>query len=281
MTSATGARAAESGEAMPQPEVETDTAAHPEGERLQKVIAAAGVASRRTAEEMIADGRVTVDGEVVSRMGTRVHPTTAVIHVDGERLVLDPGLVHLALNKPPGVITAMSDDRGRRTVGDLVAEMPDELFAEAPEGARTRVFHVGRLDAESEGLLLLTNDGDLTHRLTHPSFGLEKTYLAEVPGPVRPATLRRLKTGVPIDGRPVTVHKARVVQAVARRALVEVVVHEGRKHVVRRLLAEVGHPVARLVRTRIGPIPLDPLPPGKARRLTRKEVGGLYAAAGL
>src|SRR5690348_10044837 len=161
--------------------------------RLQKVLAAAGLGSRRACEELIAAGRVCVDGDVVTELGTRVDPERAVIHVDGRRVNVRPDLVYLALNKPRGVLSAMSDDRGRRTVADLVADRPE------------RLFHVGRLDADTEGLLLLTNDGELAHRLMHPGFGVPKTYLATVPGPV-PRTLgRRLREGVQLEDGPVRV----------------------------------------------------------------------------
>jgi 23S rRNA pseudouridine2605 synthase len=236
------------------------------GIRLQKVLAAAGLGSRRACEELIAAGRVTVDGEV-ARLGDRVDPQTAVIHVDGDRVVIRDDLVYLALNKPRGVLSAMSDARGRRTVGDLVADRPE------------RLFHVGRLDADSEGLLLLTNDGELAHRLMHPSFGVLKTYLATVPGPVGRGVGRRLRDGVELDDGPARVDSFRVVQTAGRQAIVEVVLHEGRKHIVRRLLAEVGHPVSRLVRTRIGPVHLGGQRAGTVRPLTRSEIADLYAVA--
>jgi pseudouridine synthase len=253
------------------------TEPHPDGERLQKVLATAGVASRRGAEELIADGRVEVNGEIVTEFGRRVDPRRAVIHVDGKRIVLDPGLRYYVVNKPRGVLTTMDDDRGRKTVANLLTTA--QKAGVIPRGAR--LFHVGRLDADSEGLLLLTNDGDLTHRLTHPSYGIEKVYLAEIPGPLRPATRKRLLEGVELDGRPVEVHAMSVIQKVGSRVLVELVVHEGRKHVIRRLLEEVGHPVSRLVRTRIGPVRLGQLPPGQVRALTMDEVGELHAAVGL
>lgn len=236
------------------------------GIRLQKVLAAAGLGSRRACEELIADGRVTVDG-VVAELGVRVDPQAAVIHVDGDRVVVRDDLVYLALNKPRGVLSAMSDSRGRRTVGDLVAERSE------------RLFHVGRLDADSEGLLLLTNDGELAHRLMHPSFGVTKTYLATVPGPVGKQIARQLRAGVVLEDGPVTVDAFRVVQTQGRQALVEVVLHEGRKHIVRRLLAEVGHPVSRLVRTRIGPVHLGGQRAGSLRALTRAEIADLHRLA--
>ena len=248
----------------------TCTEARPDGVRLQKVLAQAGVASRRAAEELIAAGRVSVDGEIVREMGRRVDPDQAVVHVDGSRIVLRDDLVHLALNKPRGMLSTMADDRGRPCVGDLVAERGDE-----------RLFHVGRLDAETEGLLLLTNDGDLGHRLMHPSFEVEKTYLAEVTGQVARDLGRRLRAGVELDDGPVAVHSFKLVDSHAGRSLVELVIHEGRKHVVRRLLDEVGHPVQRLVRTAIGDVRLGDQRPGRIRALTRPEVGSLYRSVGM
>jgi 23S rRNA pseudouridine2605 synthase len=236
------------------------------GIRLQKVLAAAGLGSRRACEELIADGRVTVDGEV-AELGSRVDVQTAVIHVDGDRVIVRDDLVYLALNKPRGVLSAMSDSRGRRTVGDLVGDRPE------------RLFHVGRLDADSEGLLLLTNDGDLAHRLMHPSFGVLKTYLATVPGPVAKQVGRQLRAGVQLEDGPAAVDSFRVVQTHGGQAIVEVVLHEGRKHIVRRLLAEVGHPVTRLVRTRIGPVHLGGQRAGTLRPLTRSELADLHRLA--
>jgi 23S rRNA pseudouridine2605 synthase len=237
--------------------------------RLQKVLAQAGVASRRAAEEMIARGRVQVDGTVVREMGVRVDPEQAVIHVDGMRLELRSDVVHLALNKPRGVHSTMSDDRGRPCVGDYVANREQ------------RLFHVGRLDADTEGLLLLTNDGELAHRLMHPSYQVLKTYLAEVPGAVPRNLGKTLRAGVDLDDGPVVVDSFRVVQGLPGKALVEVVLHEGRKHVVRRLLAEVGHPVQRLVRTAIADLRLGEQRAGTVRTLSQGEVGGLYRAVGL
>ena len=236
--------------------------------RLHKVLAQAGVASRRAAEEMIARGRVQVDGVVVREMGVRVDPERAVIHVDGMRLELRSDVEHLALNKPRGVHSTMSDDRGRPCVGDYVADRVQ------------RLFHVGRLDADTEGLLLLTNDGELAHRLMHPSYRVLKTYLAEVPGPVPRSLGRTLRAGVEFDDGPVEVEGFRVVQALPGKALVEVVLHEGRKHIVRRLLAEVGHPVLRLVRTAIADVRLGEQRPGTVRVLSRPEVGALNRAVG-
>lgn len=235
------------------------------GVRLQKVLASAGVGSRRACEQLIAAGRVSVDGTPVHEMGVRVDPATAVIAVDGRRVNVRSDLVYLALNKPRGILTAMSDDWGRPTVGDLVADRPE------------RLFHVGRLDADTEGLLLLTNDGDLAHRLMHPAYGVSKTYLATVEAPVGKDTVRRVRGGVELEDGPVQVDRFTVVQSSGNRAIVEVILHEGRNHIVRRLLAEVGHPVQRLVRTAIGDVRLGGQRVGTVRELTAAELGGLYA----
>ncbi|MPZ85515.1 MAG: pseudouridine synthase [Actinophytocola sp.] len=240
-----------------------------EGVRLQKVLAQAGVASRRAAEELIAEGRVSVNGEVVNEFGRRVDPDTAVIHVDGMRVVVRTDLVYLALNKPRGVHTTMSDDRGRPCVGDYVRDHKE------------RLFHVGRLDADTEGLLLLTNDGDLAHRLMHPSFVVLKTYLAEVNGPIPRTIGRRLRDGIELEDGPVRVDAFRVVDSSGGRALVEVVLHEGRNHIVRRMLAEVGHPVRKLVRTQIADVRLGSQRSGSLRGLNRPEIGSLFAAVDL
>lgn len=241
----------------------------PGGVRLQKVLAAAGVGSRRHCEEMIAAGRVEVDGEVVRRFGARVDPQGQVIRVDGKRIPASANLVYLALNKPAGVVSTMSDDRGRKTIADLLGDRTE------------RLFHVGRLDYETEGLILLMNDGELAHRLAHPRYGVLKTYLAEVPGPLPRDLGRRLTTGIELADGTVVADRFRVVERAGSRALVELTLHEGRKHVVRRMLAEVGHPVSRLVRTQVGPVSLGSLRPAATRRLTVAEIGNLYAAVGM
>jgi len=251
----------------------SDTA--PEGVRLQKVLAQAGVASRRAAEELIAAGRVSVDGQIVREMGRRVDPETAVVHVDGSRIQIRDDQVYLALNKPEGMLSTMSDDKGRPCVGDLVLART-ELLNKAG-----RLFHVGRLDQDTEGLLLLTNDGELGHRLMHPSFEVEKTYVAEVLGQVPREIGRRLREGIELEDGPVRVHSFKVVDSLPGRSMVEVVIHEGRKHVVRRLLDEVGYPVQRLVRTAIGEVRLGDQRPGKLRPLNQNEVGSLYKTVGL
>ncbi|MFQ6228177.1 pseudouridine synthase [Nocardia sp. NPDC002869] len=243
-----------------------------EGERLQKVLAKAGVASRRAAEEMIEQGRVEVDGIIVREQGLRIDPENAVVRVDGTRVVVREELVHLALNKPKGWQSTMSDDLGRPCVGDIVAERV---------AAGQRLFHVGRLDADTEGLLLLTNDGDLAHRLMHPSYEVSKTYLATVQGEVHRSIGKILREGVELDDGPAKVDRFQVLEVDAGRSLVKVVLHEGRKHIVRRLLDAVGHPVTRLVRTHIGPVVLNDQRPGTLRVLGRDEIGKLYEAVSL
>ena len=244
----------------------TNSQGDSEGVRLQKVLAAAGAGSRRACEQLIASGRVSVDGRVVTTLGSRVDPTRAVVRVDGQLVSVAPDRIYLALNKPRGVLSTMSDDQGRRCVGDLVADKSQ------------RLFHVGRLDADTEGLLLLTNDGELAHRLTHPSFGVAKVYLAEVPGPIPKDLGRRLRAGVVLEEGPVQVDRFRVVAGSGRRMQVEITIHEGRKHVVRRLLSEVGHPVQRLVRVAVGPIRLGDQRPGSVRVLSSTEVSQLLTA---
>jgi 23S rRNA pseudouridine2605 synthase len=239
----------------------------PNADRLQKVLAAAGIGSRRASEDLIAAGRVTVDGRVAI-LGDKVDPANAEIYVDGERVIVDANLVYLALNKPRGVVATMADERGREAIADFLSNIPE------------RIFHVGRLDADSEGLLLLTNDGGLAHKLMHPSFGVPKTYLVEVPGPMRRGVGRQLSAGIELEDGPVQVDAFRLVDSMPGRVLVELVLHEGRKHIVRRLMDEVGYPVSRLVRTAIGPVRLGDLRPGRHRRLNRAEVAALFKAVG-
>ena len=234
-------------------------------ERLQKVLAAAGVGSRRACEDLIFRRRVTVDGRV-AQLGDKVDPSVAVIHVDGERLVTDTRLAYIAMNKPRGVVSTMDDEKGRTALADFLGRVDE------------RVYHVGRLDADSEGLLLLTNDGTLAHRLMHPSYGVPKTYLCEVAGPLPRTVGRRLLAGVELEDGPAKVDSFRLVDTLGRTALVELTLHEGRKHIVRRLFDEVGHPVSRLVRTAMGPIRLGDLRPGRTRRLTNAEVAALFKA---
>jgi 23S rRNA pseudouridine2605 synthase len=240
-----------------------------DGVRLQKVLAAAGVGSRRACEVLIAAGRVSVDGAIVREQGMRVDPETAVVRVDDMRINTGTSRVYLALNKPRGMVTAMSDPQGRPTVGDLIEQRTD------------RLFHVGRLDADTEGLLLLTNDGELTHRLTHPSYEVPKTYVAEVIGPVARDVGRRLKTGVELEDGLTRVDEFRLVGSSGNRVMLELVLHEGRNHIVRRLLDAVGHPAQRLVRTAIGPVFLGDQRAGKLRPLTSAELSALFAAVDL
>ena len=254
-------------------EVDGDGATYvADGMRLQKVLAAAGVASRRGAEELIAAGRVEVDGEIVLEQGLRIDPDTAIIKVDGARVVIDETKQYLALNKPKGWHSTMSDDYGRPCVGDLVAERVM---------AGQRLFHVGRLDADTEGLLLLTNDGELANRLMHPSYEVPKTYLATVRGEVNRGLGRELRRGVELEDGPVAVDAFALLEVHQGESLLRLTLHEGRKRVVRRLLAEVGFPVIRLVRTDIGPISLGKQRPGSMRVLDKKEIGALYKGVGL
>jgi 23S rRNA pseudouridine2605 synthase len=236
-----------------------------EGERLQKVLARAGFGSRRTCEELIAEGRVTVDGEVAV-LGRRVDHERDRIELDGVAVVVDDDLVYYLLNKPPGYVSTASDPQGRPTVVDLVPSEP-------------RVYPVGRLDVDTEGLLLLTNDGELTQLLTHPSHGVVKTYLAEVDGDPAPFAVRQLREGVTLDDGPTAPAQAKVVQRRGATTAIEIGIHEGRNRQVRRMCAAIGHPVQRLVRTRIGPLHDRQLAPGTWRLVDRKEVRRLYEAA--
>jgi 23S rRNA pseudouridine2605 synthase len=231
------------------------------GERLQKVLARAGVGSRRVCEELITDGRVTVNGEVPV-LGRRVDSAVDLVELDGVPLPVRPGLVHYLLNKPAGVVSTAEDTHGRPTVISLVPDEP-------------RVYPVGRLDMDSEGLLVLTNDGELTYRLTHPSFGVPKEYLVHVEGEPSSGAVRRLRDGVELDDGPTA--PARV--AVVAPSLLRIVIHEGRNRQIRRMCEVVGHPVLRLVRTRIGPITDPSLGPGSYRTLSFDEVRSLATAA--
>jgi len=250
----------------PAPEIDVHD---PDGVRLQKLMAAGGVGSRRVCENLIEQGRVEVDGQIVTELGVRINPQTQVVHVDGVRVNLDEDRVYLAFNKPKGVVTTMHDELGRISLEDYVGNREQ------------RLFHVGRLDADTEGLLLLTNDGDLAHRLQHPAYGVLKTYVATIRGPVQRDVGKRLREGVELEDGPVSVDSFRIVDHQPGKAMVEVVLHEGRKHVVRRMLEAVGHPVLELVRTEVGPIRLADLKSGRTRRLNKAEVGALYKAAGL
>ena len=246
--------------------------AETQGVRLQKVLSQAGIASRRAAEKLIIDGRVEVDGQVVTELGTRVDPHASVVRVDGARVVLDESLVYLALNKPRGVHSTMSDDRGRPCIGDLI---------ERKVRGNKKLFHVGRLDADTEGLILLTNDGELAHRLMHPSHEVPKTYLATVAGSVPRGLGKKLREGIQLEDGPARVDGFAVVDAIPGKTLVRVTLHEGRNRIVRRLLAAAGFPVEALVRTDIGSVSLGEQRPGSIRALRHDEIGQLYKAVGL
>ncbi|MDQ1696691.1 MAG: rRNA synthase [Frankiaceae bacterium] len=235
------------------------------GVRLQKVLASAGFGSRRACELIIGAGRVTINGRVAA-LGARVDPDRDRVQVDGVGVPTAADLVYLAVNKPAGMVSAMKADDGRPCIGDLVASMAAGLH------------HVGRLDNDSEGLLLVTNDGDLAHRLTHPSYGVSKRYLVEVDGVVPRSLGRTLRAGVPLDDGPASVDDYTVVDSTPGRSLLEVEIHEGRNRIVRRMFAACGHPVRRLVRLSVGPIRLGELKPGRVRHLNSGEVRSLNAA---
>ena len=235
-----------------------------EGIRLQKVLAQAGVASRRAAEDLIHRRRVEVNGEVVTEQGLRVDPVNDIIRVDGARIPPQRAHRYVVLNKPRGVVSTMSDPHGRPTLESYVLRHTKE-----------RLFHVGRLDADTEGLLLLTNDGEFAQRLAHPSYEVSKTYLAEVAGQLTDATLKKLRAGVQLDDGPVKPDQVKLIQRTGDRTLLRVQLHEGRNRIVRRMFDEVGHPVRHLSRIAIGPVRLGTLKSGELRDLTREELGAL------
>jgi len=234
--------------------------------RLQKALAAAGVASRRACEDLIVKGQVKVNGKLVTELGSRVNPTTDKVTVRGVPVQFDTSRVYLALNKPVGVISTMSDEEGRPDLSQFVIDFD-------------RVFNIGRLDAETTGLLLLTNDGELANQLAHPSFGVEKTYVARVVGDVVPATLHKLISGFELEDGFIKADRARVIDKSRGDSLVEIVLHSGRNRIVRRMLDHVGHPVTGLVRKQFGPIHLSTLKVGHVRQLSKIEVGALLKAA--
>lgn len=246
----------------------THPGAEQEGERLQKVLARAGMGSRRACEELIEQSRVEVNGEIVVEQGMRVDVHQDEIKVDG-LTVAAQSYLFFALNKPAGVVSSMEDPDGRQCLGDYVTNR------------ETRLFHVGRLDTETEGIIMLTNHGELAHRLTHPKYGVKKTYLAAVQGPLPRDLGKRLKDGIQLEDGYARADHFRVVENTGKNYLVEVTLHEGRKHIVRRMLAEAGFPVERLVRTSFGPIPLGDQKSGWLRRLTNTEVGMLMREVGL
>jgi 23S rRNA pseudouridine2605 synthase/16S rRNA pseudouridine516 synthase len=238
-----------------------------EGERLQKVMAAAGVASRRVSEQLIVEGRVRVNGATVSELGRRIDPTADKLEVDGVAVQLDASKRYVMLNKPTGVVSTMRDDRGR----------PD--LRRYTDQYEERLFNVGRLDAETSGLLLLTNDGEVANVLAHPSFGVTKTYIATVRGTVAPATLSTLMRGIELDDGPIAADRARLVQASAGQSIVELTLHSGRNRIVRRMLDAVGHPVTALVRRQFGPLRLGTLKSDATRDLTKIELGQVLTLA--
>ncbi|WP_019181549.1 pseudouridine synthase [Microbacterium yannicii] len=240
-----------------------------EGVRLQKVLANAGVASRRVAEQLIVEGRVRVNGEVVTELGSRIDPESDLVDVDGTAIQLDQSKRYVMLNKPTGVVSSMKDDRGRPDLRRFTKDFEE------------RLYNVGRLDAETSGLLVLTNDGELAHVLAHPSFGVTKVYIAKVEGRVTPQTIQKLVRGITLEDGPIAADKARLLSASTAAAtgetesLVELTLHSGRNRIVRRMMAEVGHPVVELVRRQFGPLHLGTLPAGGVRELTKVERGAL------
>lgn len=236
-----------------------------EGVRLQKVLANAGVASRRVAEQLIVEGRVRVNGAVVTELGSRIDPDSDLVDVDGTAVQLDTTKRYVMLNKPRGVVSSLRDERGRPDLRRFTKEWPE------------RLYNVGRLDAETSGLLMLTNDGELAHVLAHPSFGVTKVYVAQVDGRVSAQTIATLTRGIELDDGPIAADKARLLDTStgAGSSLVELTLHSGRNRIVRRMLAAVGHPVTALVRRQFGPLHLGTLPVGRARELTKVERGAL------
>lgn len=241
----------------------TDPSDAGSGVRLQKVLAAAGIASRRASEDLINEGRVEVNGRVVTEQGVRVDPESDVVRVDGSRIPPPRRHIYVVFNKPRGVVTTMDDPEGRPTLADYLV------------GRKERLFHVGRLDTDTEGLLILTNDGDLAYKLAHPSFAVPKTYLAEVTGVVTQSTLKKLRAGVTLEDGPLVPSSVKLVSTAKERSLVKITLHEGRNRVVRRTMESVGHPVRRLSRIGIGPVRLGTLQVGALRDLTQEELGGL------
>lgn len=238
-----------------------------EGVRLQKVLANAGVASRRVAEQLIVAGRVRVNGVVVTELGSRIDPESDLVDVDGTAVQLDQSKRYVMLNKPTGVVSSMHDDRGRPDLRRYTGDWEE------------RLYNVGRLDADTSGLLILTNDGELAHVLAHPSFGVTKVYIAKVDGRVSAQTVGRLTRGIDLEDGPIAADKARVLDASDSTSLVELTLHSGRNRIVRRMMTAVGHPVLELVRRQFGPLHLGPLPAGQARELTTVEQGALLTLA--
>ncbi|WP_404435506.1 rRNA pseudouridine synthase [Microbacterium aerolatum] len=242
----------------------------PQGVRLQKVLAAAGVASRRVVEQYIVEGRIRVNGVVVEELGRRIDPETDLVDVDGTAIQLDVSKRYVMLNKPTGVVSTMKDENGRPDLRRFTNDYEE------------RLYNVGRLDAETSGLLILTNDGELAHVLAHPSFGVTKVYIAKVEGVVTAQVIQRLTTGFDLEDGFIKADKARLLdtsKGANPSSLVELTLHSGRNRIVRRMLAEVGHPVTELVRRQFGPLHLGTLPAGKSRELTKIERGALLTLA--
>lgn len=238
-------------------------------ERLQKVLAAAGVASRRASENLIVAGKVTVNGVLVTELGSRVDPEVDKITVNGSPIQVDVSKRYVMLNKPVGVVSTMSDENGRRDLTEFTSQYEE------------RLYNVGRLDAETSGLLILTNDGAIAHVLAHPSFEVSKTYLAKVDGEVSPATLRTMKTGIELEDGPIAVDAVAVKGQPSRgQSILEITLHSGRNRIVRRLCAAVGHPVVELHRKSFGPLSLGSLGSGAMRDLSKIEVSSILALAG-
>ena len=253
----------------------------PGGERLHKVLAHAGVASRRACEGLIAAGRVSVDGAVVTDQGVRVDPAAQVIRVDGSRIVTDPDVLTVVLHKPAGVVTTMADPDGRPTVADFARRYLDEHAGDIARPDRVRLVHVGRLDTDTEGLLLLSNDGELAHRLMHPGYEIPKTYVAIVKGRVEPWAARKLRRGIELEDGPARADRVTIKDSGPAGSIVEITLHSGRNRIVRRMLDAVGHPVTRLVRTGLGPLGIGGLRPGRMRRLSGEEIAALQREVGL
>ncbi len=233
-----------------------------EGIRLQKVLSQAGIASRRAAENMIAEGRIEVNGEVVTTQGRRVNPERDVIRIDGARIPPPRRHLYLALNKPRGIVSTMDDPQGR---SDLKEFLP----------RNTRLFHVGRLDTDTEGLLIMTNDGDFAHKLAHPSHEVPKTYVVECEGYLDNPVLKRLEKGLVLEDGPIRPDKVKLMRRTESRSLVQITLHSGRNRIVRRMFDAIAHPVRKLARIAIGPVRLGMLPLGETRELTREELGAL------
>ncbi|TDW28961.1 pseudouridine synthase [Cryobacterium psychrophilum] len=251
------------------PDAGTNPEAAADGIRLQKVLAAAGVASRRVSEEMITSGRVRVNGKVVTELGRRVHPETDQVAVDNVAVQLDTTRRYIMLNKPVGVVSSMMDEHGRPDLREFTDQFDE------------RLFNVGRLDAQTSGLLILTNDGDMAHVLAHPSFGVMKTYIAKVEGRVSAQTIGQLQSGIELEDGPIKADKARIITSPPGDgvSMVEVTLHSGRNRIVRRMLESVGHPVIDLVRRQFGPLHLGTLRQGALRELTREELGLLLTVS--